>query len=347
MGGWRTSVERRELDTRQIERARLAEAWRSERESIHRRERLLAQRPFALGELARAQHSVKTFDNYLELVLTMHKDAWSKWNWSAVLGSKPPPRVTELEFDALTSLVAYRQPRFSQIPDAIVDMRPCKSPIPDDDHEDDADHLLKVAEWEWFKHVARGVIEGDIEAYAAALDCLSPFAEFEMLGSFVQIETRASWYLEALVTVRDPEIIPREEVSMSGKGRLQSRPMPLHHYWALYQEHLCSAALRVARELLAILPIRTAFVNMAKSGVAGPADRDLHTVVSVAFERDRLEALPFETLHPVEAVMSFRHEMKFHPRRGLSPVAMVSEVPAPLGQSRAESHHSTPPASVH
>jgi len=103
--------------------------------------------------------------------------------------------------------------------------------------------------------------------------------------------------------------------------------MPKTKYWALYQDHVCSAAIRVARELFHLLPIARTYVHVAAemlntaTGHSGP-----ETVLSVEFDRDRLLGLNFDRIDASDAVESFRHAMNFKKTAGFSPVETLQHL---------------------
>jgi len=77
-----------EADARRRQRA----AARDERESM-RRYRELAKRERELekqSERMRAENEAAQFENYLELLVSVHKESVSPWDWRA-LSSAPPP----------------------------------------------------------------------------------------------------------------------------------------------------------------------------------------------------------------------------------------------------------------
>lgn len=76
-----------------------AEARRQER-AAKRRQRELERRQkeaHKMAELERARLEVEEYENYLEVVTSIHKDCGRSWNWNAIKG-RPAPRRPKREF---------------------------------------------------------------------------------------------------------------------------------------------------------------------------------------------------------------------------------------------------------
>jgi hypothetical protein len=154
-----------------------------------------------------------------------------------------------------------------------------------------------------------------------------PFEELEQMGTVVHVRSDAPWYIEADVLVADAEVVPSEERKLLANGKQQVSKMAAGKYWCLYQDHVCSAALRVGRELFALLPVNTAFVHVSRGGI-NPAtgNQDRLPLVSVAFDRGSFMRLNFDRLDPSDAVNAYKPRMKFKKSTGFEPVELL--VPA-------------------
>ncbi|WP_235369372.1 hypothetical protein [Pseudomonas fluorescens] len=92
----------------------------------------------------------------------------------------------------------------------------------------------------------------------------------------------------------------------------------------LHQDYVCSCALRVGRELLAILPddlvIVTALDNVLNSSTGHMEEQP---ILSVAFSRLTVDGLNLETIDPSDAMKNFVHTMSFKKGAGFSAVAAL------------------------
>ncbi|ABA73685.1 hypothetical protein Pfl01_1942 [Pseudomonas fluorescens Pf0-1] len=87
---------------------------------------------------------------------------------------------------------------------------------------------------------------------------------------------------------------------------------------------MCSCALRVGRELLAILPddlvIVTALDNVLNSSTGHMEEQP---ILSAAFSRPTVDGLSLETIDPSDAMKNFVHNMSFKKGSGFSAVAAL------------------------
>ncbi len=174
------------------------------------------------------------------------------------------------------------------------------------------------------QRVSRGILTGDPEACQVALDYLGPFQTFQQLGSSLNVCITRPWCVEAWLTANNERIVPTEALSLTATGKVSRRAMPIGRYWALYQDHVCSAALRVAREVFALLPIPVTLVHVAypcTNTQTGMPDR--YSILSVAFEREAFAALNLNAIDPSDSMANFEHRMKYKRNTGFEPIELL------------------------
>jgi hypothetical protein len=112
--------------------------------------------------------------------------------------------------------------------------------------------------------------------------------------------------------VHGEEVIPKDRAKLLASGRASVKPMPKGDYYRLYQDHVCSAALRVAREFLALLPIDEVIVT-ATDDLVDPATGHLKktAILSLRVPRETVEKLNFQALDPSDSLRNFLHRMSF------------------------------------
>lgn len=245
--------------------AALAAAQRqSEREAARRyRQHLVHQRELdAQNVIAQAAMAVEMHETHLEMIVTLHHDAASRWDWRQVMTSPPPGATAEREQQARRSLESYRPSFFERLfGGAKKRQTELEAAVSNARALDEAGSREMVEEWNWYQQIARGIVQGDLRACQAVIEHLGPFEELESIGADVKARVIEHALVEALVTVRD-DIVPSVEQKLLASGKLSSKDMPKSKYWGLYQDHVCSAALRVARELFHLLPIQRAYIHV-------------------------------------------------------------------------------------
>jgi hypothetical protein len=303
--------------------ALVASQRRSERAAAQRHRQYVAQQKqlHTLTQRAQAAHTAESHETSLEMLVTLHRDAASPWDWQRVLVSPPPCRGKEREEDARRSLDSYKPSFFEWLFRRAQSRRAeLETAVAKASADDEAAWSDTVEQWKWYQQLAQGVVQGDLRAYQAVIDNLSPFEELESIGASVRTHILGHSCAEAFTTVRN-DVVPSIEHKLLASGRLSSKDMPKTKYWVLYQDYVCSAAIRVAREIFHILPLARTYVHVTAvmlnkaTGHSGP-----ETVLSVEFDRDRLLGLNFDRIVASDAVASFRHAMNFKKTAGFSPV---------------------------
>lgn len=312
---------------RRATKANASAARQANRASAQRRNQLLEQHKqyHLYAEAQRAAHEVAMFDNYLEFIVSLHREAWNPWDWNMVAHSPPPTLAHDNERAAHQMLAAY-QPSLTEraLGHDKLKWAELQEGVARGKERDMAALRLRHAEWEWHIRVAHGVLAGDLHAYQAVIDHLSPFDELEDLGTRVEVTTQAPWYLEAGVMVKSPDIVPKEEIKLTAAGKVSKKAMAVGKYWALYQDHVCSAGIRVARELFALVPVRVVFVTTyAESVCSATGHAEQAPIVSVAFDREKFARLNFDGLDASDAVTAFGAAMKFKKTSGFGKVDVL------------------------
>jgi hypothetical protein len=188
----------------------------------------------------------------------------------------------------------------------------------------DPAHQAEASRWAWWTRVAQGIREGDVDAYDAILDHASPLRRIEAIGTVTEAAARSPWLGEVRLRGHVPEVVPAEALSLTKTGKLSTRKLAAGRALALYQDHLCSAAFRVARELFAALPFEVALVHVRSATLDTATGHDAEqTVLSVAVSREELGKLDLARIDPSDALARFPHAMDFSPRTGLAPVEEI------------------------
>ena len=83
-------------------------------------------------------------------------------------------------------------------------------------------------------------------------------------------------------------------------------------------------SLRVAKIVFARLPIEIVVVNTIENRLNTATGNKENTVVlSVAFEREIMNQLNYENVHPADAMQNFDHHMKHLKTAGFKPIEKI------------------------
>lgn len=136
-------------------------------------------------------------------------------------------------------------------------------------HEHPTDGLTSQAQWDYLRQHAEGVLNGDVREYAAVLEHMNPLGDLTIFASGIQIRACSADRLEVSF-----QCMP----STSGESE-QKR-----------QRYVCGMCLRIARDLMALLPVTEVGVE---------ALRMSETEMKVTYTREKLRKRNFSFTDPV------------------------------------------------
>lgn len=314
-----------------------ASARRAER-NAHRRQRELEkrQKEYAKMEaLEQAAYEVEVYENHIDILLSIHKECAEPVKWKKIL-SKPEPKQPQkngsLEQAAMHASATYRPNFWARL--FKLEARQREALVQKVDAakiEDDKQYKAQLGEWnaahtEWAEErdIALRILDGDHQAKLDAIEAFESFEEISHLGSSIEMLVHESGVLEAKVAIHGSHVIPTEIKSLLKSGKLSTKAMPTGRFNEIHQDYVCSCALRVGRELMAILPddlvIVTAMDNVLNSSTGHLEDQP---ILSVAFSRPTVDGLNLEAIDPSDAMKNFVHNMNFKKGAGFSAVAAL------------------------
>jgi hypothetical protein len=341
--GWKSVLRSLEADMRRADREVL-----QEQRELERRSKQIAK----MMDQERNAYEAAVNENQIALLVSMHRDCSNTLDWKAI-ASAPPPRAPEQEppergakneHAAQAKLRAYnpgvldkllrrtnskRASLASAVEEArLVDDRKYRLAVSEYEQAIKA-HETGVADWQDMRKLAARVLAADVDAYGELLSVSGPLTELSLLGSEISFGLRRT-FAEADLQIKSPDIVPAEVKTLLKSGKVSSRPMPKTRSHEIYRDYVCGCILRVARELLAMLPIETAIVNTLGS-VLNTRTGHIETkpVASAVVPRSSLGSIRWDTAHPAEAMTNFVHRINFKKNAGLSPVEAIR--PAEVG----------------
>lgn len=309
----------------------------AERDAQRRRRELEKQRKHVekMQELARAAYEVEVFENYLQLLVTVHTEVKPEVDWQAIANSSPPiepTRSSENEDAAQSALDRYKP----GLADRMFGKEKAKKTllvagiqngrkVDDDIFNKRLKHFKnKISEWEDNCDLARRMIIGDEKAWFDAIDKLNFFSDITELGSSLSFSAHASGIIDASIHIAGKDVIPSETKSLLKSGRLSVKAMPKGKFFELYQDHICSCLLRVASDLLSLLPINAVVVTIF--------DKLLNTktghmeevpILSAYVPRRTLDNLNLLQIDPSDSMQNFVHNMAFKKTKGFYAVERI------------------------
>lgn len=321
--GWKGTVRSINAAHRKYER----EAQRRQRE-LERQQQQLEK----MQEIERTAYEVKVYENYIDLLLSVHKECGDLWDWEIIQSSEPPIKPakshkneelaqTKLDkfksgfFDKMLKRVESKRDKLARNVEEArqADEKECRESLQTYEQE--------YADWDTTRKLSDRILSGNTEAYLDAIKQAELFNDISKLGSFLEFEAMSSSLVETTLHVNGEEVIPSEIKSLLKSGKLSVKQMPKGKYYELYQDYICSCVLRVAREFFALLPIEMVIVNcMGNLLNSQTGYMEEKPILSVAIPRKTLEGLNFEMLDPSDSMSNFIHQMTFKKTIGFSAV---------------------------
>lgn len=283
------------------ERRRQRDAMKRQRE-LERHAKEMAK----LSALEQARLEVETYENALDVLLSVHKEQADPVDWlsvAAALPPIPPCRQSHNELKARQRLAIT--PASKETEDAIAQ---AKQQDEREYQEALQAYAAARAEWEKMSNIARRILAGDSNAYIPAIEELSPFSEFASIGSSLHFTVHNPRLVEVVVSTNGRQAIPAELKTLTASGKVSVRAMPKSRFVEIYEDYVCGCVLRVARELFALLPIESLLISATAEALdtstGQPAERPF---LSVVISRATLNTLNFDTLDPSGSIMGMTH----------------------------------------
>ncbi len=323
--GFFAALARASREAERAERRRMRAAVQEMRAS-HRLE--AAQRK--AQELYLAQLEVEEFESTIAALTSVHRECSVGINWHALTAHQPA--VDRSESQRLQAQIASYQPtlwerlwkttrRRDQL---IADLQAAEA-------NERAAWERAVIESNEIRQTATAVLSGNTDLYnrvIADTECLAELEEFGCLHRGGWVDPQTAW---TSLRVGGPEIVPGVSKSLTKSGKLSTKKLPANQQMEHYQDFVCGVALRVARELCAMLPIQNVYCDVrapvfdARTGLTPD-----ELVLSVLCPAEVLNGarINFARVDASELVSSLRHEMKLTRGKGFLPVQSIMPVKA-------------------
>lgn len=335
--GWRGALRSMAAASRQAARAQ-AQAQkaygRAQQKQLQEARRVLAALNKQNAALW-AQAQVQEFEARVEVLKTVHTECREVMNWRAWLHAPepaPPAPSNQAEQWALHQLQSH-QPGFfdkltgkakSEADRLHAGVHAARQHDAQHYQQQLATHAEAVRQLRFVQRLAKGILEGDPEAYRTAMDWRECFAELEELGSRVDVVLVSETQVEADLFLNGDEVIPNEVKTLTASGKLTTKAMSAAQTNDIYQDYVCGSALRVAREVFAALPVREVLVHAIGDVLNTASGHVEHeALLSVLMPRDVFERLNFASIDASDSMKNFNHRMKFQKSKGFSPVEPI------------------------
>lgn len=265
---------------------------------------------------------LQEYNNLIETLRGIHKTCDEYVDWNALKTSPEPfapGTIGPRQAQALQELNAYKPGFFQKLAggDKRKELERAVEQAAAEDAED-------YENWRKLVALSDRVLSGDIDAYMEVIGQMNPLGDLLDFGSDFEIGTDNPSAIEVEFRVKTDTVVPKYTLSLTKTGKVSQKEMGKTAYYDLVQDFVCSCTIRIARDIFALLPVKTVVVHAVENGINTETGRQEDiTILSVLFERDILNGLYFENIDPSDAMNNFLHNMRFQKTTGFKPVARV------------------------
>ncbi|MFL5754405.1 MAG: hypothetical protein ACJ76F_13420 [Bacteroidia bacterium] len=286
-------------------------------------------------ELTNASEAVRQYEEYVEIIRSLHKNCTGYIAWEGLAREAkplPPEIVASREELAKNNLINYRPSFFVKLFNLTNKrIEGLKRKVQIASLEDKKENERRIAnynkekyEWDQVQDIVTKVLSKDPEGYRLAIEYFKPFDDIKELGSEISLSFQSNT-ISVDIKIKGPEIIPNYSLKQTSTGKLSKKELPQAKFNELYQDYVCSAVLRISRELLAYFEVDFIVVNALSELLNTQTGLiEDQVILSVAVPPETLDKLYLNNIDPSDSMKNFSHNMKFIKTSGFVPVERVS-----------------------
>ncbi|CAM1339530.1 hypothetical protein [Tenacibaculum aestuarii] len=287
-----------------------------------------------LQEIKNAQQAVSDWQSYVETIQSVHKNCTAPIDWQQIENTERPNEptpITKYEIIAKNKLDNFKPSFFDKLFGSTQKKinklsKQLDQAIEKDKKEFDIaykEYLDELNNWQELQEITTGIKKRESDSYKKALQYFDPFSDIGELGTKINFNFDQN-HIDIDLHVNSLDVIPDYELKQTSTGKLSKKSMPKSRFNELYQDHICSSSIRVAREVFAYLPIDYARINaLAKIVNTKTGHLEEQPILSVIFPPQTIENLNLDTIDPSDSMQNFVHNMSFNKTKGFSVVKKV------------------------
>lgn len=308
---------------------------RSFNAAVKRAEKLQLQKA-RLQAAASARMAAGRYEDYVQEIVSYHKSvSCSEIDWQGIANAPEPIEPTqtkEREAKAISKLTTYKPNFFIRIL-RLVNFRVnmLKRNIEKAKASDELQYQenLKTyqaahSRWQNEKAFAERMLAGDTSAYSQVITERKPLDSIQMFSGQVGLSFESEKVMINIELDLDKNV-PSETATYLKSGRLSIKDTPKTKFHALCQDHICSIALRVANEILALVPVDAVLVDVSTNILdTSIGTIEMKPILSLKVPRSTLKKINLSSVDPSDCMKNFIHNIDFKKTEGLRPVEKIA-----------------------
>jgi hypothetical protein len=309
--------------------SRAIEKESNRQDKIRQKERMYNKK---MEEQERARFEVEEYEEFIYRIRSFHKDIYETIDWNKLINLDIPlePSIIIENSKTIEEKIKNYKPSFFERlfnkEEIIKNEMELELKLARNNEELKLkDDLLKwrkeVSDTQEIIEIARGIQTKNLIAYKKAFDEMNTLSELSDLANEFFIDFKSSEKAKTSIVVKDLNILPKIEKSLTKTGKLSTKELSNNKRVDIYQDYICSVALRVGREVFSILPLEYVLLNL-KSYILNPINGylEIETILSVNFVKKTLMSLNFDEIDPSDSMKNFICNMNIKKNLGVIPV---------------------------
>ena len=291
------------------------------------------QHKIALKEqlIADAENAVASWETFIDDLISVHVDLADAINWNDIANTPTPSEPTfssDNQVAAKKALEKFKPGIFDFLAGGSVkkqrklEDKIKTAPKADQESYDKklAAYKKALAEWEAETGLARRLVSGEKEAIIEVVKEFQTFEKESMIGAAISFAVEDG-FLHAIPVVHSDEIVPKFRRKQLASGKLSETKMPVGQFNELYQDYVCSVALKVGGDMFHILPLDEIYVTCQTTILnTNTGHQEPTPILSVQLVRKTFSGLNLKNIDPSDSMGNFNHVMSFKKTKGFAPI---------------------------
>jgi len=284
--------------------------------------------------IADIEETLTTYHEYCTILQTVHTYPPVHVNWEQISQCKQPEEPTEKHYNeekAKARLANYKPTVYDKLfgtpqkeinrLENYIDQARFKDVVENQRKKQQYEEELNT--WLALKQLCTGFEQGELKAHKDALHFFNPFALVEALGAQVGFHLDGD-KIDFDVYINPETTIPDYEFNKVSNAALLKCKLSKKAFNTYLKNHICSVALKIARETSDLIPVQQIRTNIYFKTVDELQQTNCERVMSILFTADKLAELDYEHSNLNALLIEFRRELHFNTYQGFEPVLKVN-----------------------
>ena len=288
-----------------------------------------------IGAIIAAESIVAEYDRHMERVTSVHMSVNELVDWSAISIVADPPepdpdhsksKRAQQELDSyvpsLGDFLLFRSGNIRK------NLESSLSRLKQLDRQANESRSKQwsdtCAHQTAMRALAKAVLAGEEKAWGYVIRHIDPMYSLAGIAESAHVHWQNPSIVEITLRLTSEDVVPETTLTFTKRGQVSEKAMAQRKRWEMYEDVICGAAIRAAREMFHALPFKAITVHCTTTGINRETGLDEEvTVLSIHYPRREFLSLGFERLDPSDSLKRFNHNKDFKRGEGFRPVPRV------------------------